>query len=238
MGFRTKSFYEILHRCLLGITAGMKTRLAKLFKNKHTRYAVLIFAFSVLLATAVMLWFKNNAQVAEVITYSTNQPSEEKPDESFKWKGGPEDPKKITIKSIGVDAYIQNVGVDQNNEVAVPNNIHIAGWFNQSARPGESGYSVIDGHIDGVTQRTGVFAKLPDVSEGAEIVIEFGNGTQKVFRVFEVTELSANDAPARLFSISPDKNQRQLNLITCVGNYDKKTKRYDKRYIVASELVE
>lgn len=85
---------------------------------------------------------------APVVTYSTETPEEKLPvDAGYSWKGQKNDPKRIVISKIGVDSLVQNVGVDQNQQIAVPNNIHIAGWFIDSVRPGESGLSIIDGHV-------------------------------------------------------------------------------------------
>ena len=68
--------------------------------------------------------------------------------------------RRLLLQVISIDAYLQNVGVDQNNQIAVPNNIHIAGWFVDSVRPGENGLSVIDGHVDGRVANEGVLRTL------------------------------------------------------------------------------
>ena len=164
-----------------------------------------------------------------------SSPSEQKPGQNYRWEGSPKDPKKILIPSIGVNGYMQNVGIDQNKAVAVPNNIHIAGWFTQSVRPGEKGLSVIDGHVDGRTQ-DGIFVDLAKVKPGAEVKVEFGDDSSKVFKVMAVDELEEAKAASVLFSQNP-KVANQLNLITCSGNFNKSTKRYEKRVIVSTELV-
>lgn len=175
-------------------------------------------------------------QTAVVITYSTDTPDEKKPDSTYEWRGGAYDPKKITIPSIGVDGYMQNVGVDQRREVAVPNNIHLGGWFVDSVLPGEKGLSIIDGHLNG-PQEDGIFINLEKVQSGDMYSIEFGDGSKKDFRVKEVKIVSLSDAASVLFSQDP-AIKSQLTLITCGGTYDRTAKMYDKRVIVYSELVE
>src|SRR5690606_1027811 len=101
----------------------------------------------------------------EVITYSVDTPSETKPGPEGGWRGAAHEPKKIVIPSIGVDGFIQKVGVDQNAEIAVPNNIHKAGWFVDSVLPGERGLSIIDGHLSG-RQNDGIFKSLAKLEEG------------------------------------------------------------------------
>lgn len=119
-----------------------------------------------------------------VVVYSTDKPNETKPANRYAWKGKPEDPKKIIIPSLDIDGYIQNVGVDQNKEVAVPNNIHIAGWFVDTVLPGQKGLSIIDGHVDGRTT-DGIFKNLSQIKPGAQIQIIFGNGSSKTFKALQ-----------------------------------------------------
>ena len=174
-------------------------------------------------------------QAAEVVTHSTDTPSEEKPGDDFQWKGTKDDPKKLKIESIGVDAYIQNVGVDQNDQMAVPNNVHIAGWFVDSVKPGKKGLSIIDGHLDG-RRGEGVFDTLGTVKTGATIAVEFGSEEVRTFKVKDVKTVALNKAADILYSQDPSISQ-QLNLITCGGAYDAKKKVYDKRIIVVAERV-
>ncbi len=174
---------------------------------------------------------------ADVITYSTDRPDEGRPGAGYAWRGGDDDPKKIILPGVGVDAYIQNVGVDQNEQIAVPNNIHIAGWFIDSVRPGENGLSIIDGHVDGRTVSDGVFSKLEKLSEGDAVMIEMGDGRTLHYRVRRLTTIVTEDSAGILYSQLPG-TVSQLNLITCTGTYLKDQKTYDQRMIVAAELVQ
>lgn len=173
----------------------------------------------------------------EVVTVSTDQPSEEPLKEAgYVWRGGPEDPKKITIKSIDVDTYIQKVGVDQNRQIAVPTNINLTGWFVDGARPGESGLSIIDGHFDG-NSRDGVFARLAEVKANDEVAIEMGSGEVRTFRVKRVTTVKTEAAAAELFSQDPSITS-QLSLITCGGTFNDANRSYDQRIIVVAERID
>lgn len=172
---------------------------------------------------------------APVVTYSTDKPSEKKPGSSYAWQGTAQDPKKIVIPSIGVDAYLQNVGVDQKHEVAVPNNIHLAGWFVDSVRPGDKGLSIIDGHINGVSHN-GVFDQLAAVHSGETYTIEFGDDSRRQFKIVSVDEVDLDQAASVLFSQKPSIT-RQLNLITCGGEWDQDKRLYNKRIIVVSEAL-
>lgn len=170
-----------------------------------------------------------------VVTHSTDTPSEEKPGSGYKWQGDAHDPKKITIPGIGVDAYLQNVGVDQNKEIAVPSNIHMGGWFVDSVRPGEKGLSIIDGHLNGVNE-DGIFIDLEKVKQGDTFAVEFGDGSKKAFSIKAVKVIDLDQAASVLFSQDP-AIASQLTLITCGGEWDKDTRLYDKRVIVISEVI-
>lgn len=171
----------------------------------------------------------------EIVTYSTDTPDEKKPDDDYKWGGAPNEPKFIRLPTIQVSGFIQKVDVDQNNEVAVPNNIHMAGWFKDSMAPGEMGLSIIDGHIDGRTM-PGIFQHLIKLKPGDEYTVEMGDGSIKHYLVRRVVAVDAGEAANVLFSQDP-RVKSQLNLITCGGSFDKKTRKYDQRVIVNSELV-
>jgi LPXTG-site transpeptidase (sortase) family protein len=169
------------------------------------------------------------------VTYSTDHPDEKPPAKDYQWQGRPEEPKYIDLPSISGGGYIQKVGVDQHKAVAVPNNIHMAGWFNQTAIPGEPGYSVIDGHVNGRVSNDGIFKDLTKVKVGDNFTIEFGNGTKKNFKVIKSVTVDTDQAGASLFTVEPGVT-KQVNLITCSGTWDKNTKEYNKRTIVMGEF--
>lgn len=173
----------------------------------------------------------------EIITYSTDEPSETKPSTLFNWRGNANDPKKIVIESVGIEGFVQNVGIDQNNQIAVPNNVHKAGWFVDTVRPGEKGLSIIDGHIDGRTSNDAIFKNLPNVSVGDEVKIMFGDNSIKVFSIVSKTEAPTNEIAEVLYSQIPGINS-QLNLITCVGSYKQDQGGYDKRLVVSLKSIE
>ncbi len=118
-------------------------------------------------ATSYYATHKNTKVTATtgVITHSTDTPSETKPGKDYKWTGAAEDPKKIVISKISVDGFVQQVGVDQNNQVAVPNNLYMVGWFVQTVQPGKPGLSVIDGHVTG-RKNDGIFKNLDKLKAG------------------------------------------------------------------------
>jgi LPXTG-site transpeptidase (sortase) family protein len=175
-------------------------------------------------------------RTAPVVTRSTTQPAEHRPEDiGFTWRGQANDPKSISIADVDIQGYLQNVGVDQNQQVAVPTNIHFGGWFVQSARPGAKGLSIIDGHVLGHTTDA-IFTKLHSVSNGDRIRIEMGSGAVYTYEVFHTGSYAVADTAAVLFSQDPTIRS-QLNLVTCIGRWQEQAKSYDKRFVVSAKLV-
>lgn len=210
-------------------------------RKNAMRLAALLLVAAVGAVAAAMLLNPSeepatNSSDADVVTHSTDTPDETRPTAAYNWKGGPKDPKTISISRIGVNGFIQKVGVDQNRQVAVPNNVFVGGWFVDSVRPGEKGLSIIDGHINGRQQDGAIFQRLPYVTDGDMVTVTFGDDGSKTFEVFATHDLPVKDVPNVLFSQNPSVTN-QLNLITCVGRYDKVSQSYDRRFVVYTKLV-
>lgn len=179
---------------------------------------------------------KSDENPHDNITISVDDPSESLEDaKNFVWKGGPEDPKRISISKIQVESLIQRVGVDQHSKVAVPNNVHLAAWFVESVQPGKTGLSIIDAHVSG-RSTDGLFKNLHTLTENDEFTVERGDGKVLSYKVMQVTTVPEADSAAVLFSQDP-KVKSQLNLITCGGSYDTASRQYTERTIVTSQLI-
>ncbi len=205
---------------------------------------VYLLALGFLVATAVPVISRvlsdgqrSDSLQDEILTYSTDTPDETPPGPNYPWRGQPQDPKKIIIPSLAVDGFIQKVGVDQNQQVTVPSNIHLAGWFVDSVRPGQPGLSIIDGHVDGRTTAAGIFGRLGELRRGDRFRIKRGDGQVLRYRVLDRVESDLDEAASVLFTQDLHVSS-QLNLITCSGRYDRTAKTYDKRIIVSAELLE
>jgi len=169
------------------------------------------------------------------ITYSTDNPNESKKDaDNYVWRGTKNEPKKIIISKIGVNAFVQSVGVDQNKKIAVPNNVHLAAWFKDSALPGDNGLAIIDGHVSGKTT-DGVFKKLNTLQKGDTFKIEKGDGRIVEYIVFKTASVPEAQASAILYSQDPSLSS-QLNLITCGGQFNKQTQQYSDRVIISAQI--
>jgi LPXTG-site transpeptidase (sortase) family protein len=168
----------------------------------------------------------------ETVSISTDAPSETPVPVDSDYQVAPDMPRSIHLPTIGTEGLIQKVGVDQTGSVAVPNNVHMAGWFRDSAKPGDPGLSIIDGHVHGVYE-PGVFVDLAKLKAGDEYTVNYGDGSVRSFKVDAVEIVVTADATKALYA-NEGAAAAQLNLITCTGTYDKAAQSYDKRVIVRS----
>lgn len=206
--------------------------------KKRSNYIIIgsiIIVAGVATGYALLHKSKTVAVTTGVITHSTDTPSEVKPPKDYKWVGGPQDPKKIIIPKISAEGFVQQVGVDQNNQVAVPNNLYMVGWFVQTAQPGKPGLSVIDGHVTGRVN-DGIFKNLDKLKKGDRYTVEQGNGNKLTYEVIGSQSAPAAKSVAIIFSQDPSVKS-QLNLVTCSGTYNKDTHSYPDRLVVASKLI-
>ena len=229
----------ILQGCTNRAMRKIRHLLPELIRRKPVLLSMLVFGACALAAGYALLQQKpaaapQNSRPA-VITYSTDTPEETKPGADYQWQGQAHEPKRISVPTLGIDGYIQKVGVDQHKQVAVPSNVHMAGWFTESAKPGSAGLSIIDGHVDG-RESDGIFKQLAKSKKDDVFEVELGDGTLHRFTVITVVTVDTKDAASVLFSQNPGVKS-QLNLITCGGTFDTKTKSYDKRVIVSAQLV-
>ncbi len=185
-------------------------------------------------------WHSHSQGTAEppsdkVVTVSSPTPSEKPISTDIPYKVDSDQPKRILIPAINVDGFIQPVGEDQNKEISTPTNINYAGWFIGSAKPGDKGLSIIDGHVSG-RYSAALFAKLGSLQKGDIVKIEFGDGSWRSFKVVEKQNLPKNEVAAYLFKKYTNID-RQLNLITCGGAFDKNSDQYNNRIIVVTEAL-
>lgn len=161
-------------------------------------------------------------------------PSETPPDNSARatYTVAPDLPRMIKIPKINVNARVLRVGVDGQNAIKAPSNIYDTGWYDGSAKPGEKGASLIDGHVHGI-KSPGVFYNLKKLVPGDVIVIERGDGSLLNYKVVksQVYKAAEVDMAAALASAEKDKNG--LNLITCAGKINDKNEYQDRLVIFA-----
>ena len=213
-------------------------------KSKKWTYLWLAIALGLIAYGGVGFWQQYQAthqeppskqQMAEVVTHSTDTPDETAVDSCGRFVASDNQPRKIIIPRLEIDSCIQKVGVDQHDAIAVPSNIHVAGWFVDSAIPGESGVSIIDGHAGG-RYTNGIFKHLNQLSPDDIIEIQIGDGRPQSFAVISVESYSVKETSREQYR-HIEGVESQLTLVTCGGDYDSEQQSYDQRVIVRSRLL-
>ncbi len=144
-------------------------------------------------------------------------------------------PRVIRIAKTETEARVLALAIAPTGALKAPGNIFDAGWYKDSARPGEAGAMVVDGHVSGPT-KPGVFKNLGKLVKGDKIEIERGDGqrftyTVQATKVFDADKL---DMSSVMVPVVPGKPG--LNIITCGGKFDKATNKYEQRTVVYAVL--
>lgn len=126
-------------------------------------------------------------------------------------------PVGLRIPAIGVDTPVMQLGLASDGTVQVPPIAahDRAGWYRHSPTPGQTGPSVILGHVTVGTYGDGVFRHLSRLHRGDRILARLENGTTATFAVDAVRTVAKADFPAD--AVYGDVDRPELRLITCGG---------------------
>lgn len=176
---------------------------------------------------------QNNPASTTETPPDTNKPSNDAFDNHH---ANHDEPRYIFIPKISVRAMIKPVGVTPDNRVAAPSNVYDAGWYTSSAKPGQAGAMLIDGHVSS-WETKGVFYNLSVLQANDTITIERGDGAILSYRVVKNVTYPADrvDMQAALSPINPAKPG--LNLITCSGEIIEGTNQFDQRVVIFAEQL-
>lgn len=126
-------------------------------------------------------------------------------------------PVRLRIPAIGVDTPVMRLGLASDGSVQVPPiEAHDrAGWYEHSPAPGQTGPSVILGHVTVGSYGDGVFRRMEELRRGDRIVARLENGGSAEFAVTSVRTVSKDDFPTE--AVYGNVNRPELRLITCGG---------------------
>lgn len=231
--------------------------------HKHSRVfkfqiALAILACAVLVAGAIVTWqtIQTNRAAARATTLlinaSKNKPVTTTPTTSVasvsipsttpptqseisSYTVAPDLARYIKIPKISVYARVTQVGLDSSGAIGTPSNTSDTSWYTGSAKPGQAGATLIDGHVLSMTYH-GVFHDLKNLIPGDSIQIIRGDGAILNYSVVTTRYYSDSnvDMAAALSPITPGKSG--LNLITCAGKEIPGTITFSQRVVVFAEL--
>ena len=133
---------------------------------------------------------------------------------------------RVVVESVGIDSAVSAVGYTfQGGSLRYDVPRLEAGQYVGTAQPGQTGNSVIGGHV-ATRGGTAVFQHLPKVKAGD--IVEVYSGDQK-FR-YSITEIKIVAADAT--SVMSQTQDATLTLITCFPGQD-----YSERLVVIGKLL-
>ncbi|MBO0681591.1 MAG: class F sortase, partial [Candidatus Dormibacteraeota bacterium] len=140
---------------------------------------------------------------------------------------------QLVISKINVNAPVEVVGLDENNNMGVPEKPTDVGLYGPGAQPGQPGDAVIDGHLDWYNMPQAVFYNLSNLAPGDEVDVLEGSKTLH-FKVTDSENVAYNSHPPGLFATD---GAPRLTLITCSGSWDVGRSTYTQRLIVNAEYT-
>jgi len=139
-------------------------------------------------------------------------------------------PVRIIIPAIGVNAPVVPVGQTAGSVGTPPLTNHdLAGWYDGSVTPGQTGPSLIDGHIDGYGLAS-VFYRLPSLKTGDVIGVLLKDGETASFKVTWVQVVTKTAFPWQ--AVLGWTSYPSLRLVTCGGPFNSLTGHYVDNVIV------
>jgi len=133
----------------------------------------------------------------------------------------------------GATVPVDPVGLDDARRVVVPDDVRRVGWYAPGVAPGAgAGSAVLVGHVDDRDQGLGAFARLRELTAGAEVVVESASGARTVYGVVALEQFAKAEVPmSRLFAVD---GPHRLVLVSCAGPFDSRTSTYRDNLVVTA----
>lgn len=182
--------------------------------------------------------FTKDVPTSEVSSTSADHKSSEGKDESplpknalAGYKVAPNLPRALYINKLNIAARVLPMGVNTDGSMQAPLGIYDAGWYSGSARPGETGAMVLNGHSSGPTHQ-GLLGRLDTLKEGDEIVLEKGDATRLRYKVVHSETIPLQDVDMNKVALPYGTAKNGLNIYTCTGTWLPEKQTFDHRVIV------
>lgn len=145
-------------------------------------------------------------------------------------------PLRLAIESLGIDARVQQVGITGKGNIGIPSNFTDVAWYKLGVAPGVPGTAIMTGHVDNGLALPGVFKRLGELRAGDEITVTTRDRRTLRFVVYDVESYPYRQVP--MDSIIAPKEDAELALISCEGQWLKQQRTYDRRIVVYARLAQ
>jgi len=143
-------------------------------------------------------------------------------------------PVSLRIPALGLNVSTSQLGLNADGTVEVPTDFQEPGWFRLGPSPGQIGSAVILGHVDSY-RGPAVFFDLRSLQAGDRVEVSLANGSIAEFAVSTVELYPKTQFPAE--QVYGSHGVSALQLVTCGGEFDYRTRSYLSNVVVYTSLV-
>lgn len=148
---------------------------------------------------------------------------------------GKSNPTQITIENLQIDYPVNPVGQLEDGSIETPDIFDKwVGWYKYSPTPGDVGPAVLVGHVD-TYKGPSVFWRLSEATPGQIVQIKREDGQIAKYKIYEVNQYSQDEFPTE--KVYGNTETPELRLITCGGNFNYFTLKYNKNTVVYARLI-
>jgi hypothetical protein len=142
-------------------------------------------------------------------------------------------PVGLAVPALGVEAPVDPVGVRDDGQMAIPDDVDRVGWYRFGPVPGREGSAVLAGHVDDREQGLGELAPLREAEVDAQVLVTDAAGGTTRWRVVSREQVDKQGLPVdRLFA---REGPPRLVLITCGGEFLPEVGGYESNVVVVAE---
>jgi sortase (surface protein transpeptidase) len=159
------------------------------------------------------------------------------PKEVAAYTVAPDLPKYLSIPAIKADKIrVTQLGLTKDRSIASPANIFDAGWYKESAKPGQDGAMFVYGHVSN-WEANGAFHDLKKLKPGDTVTITRGDDHDFTYKVIRSETYPASTVPMDKVLTPAIAGQQGLNVMTCAGQVIKGTNDFSERLVVYTTLI-
>lgn len=145
------------------------------------------------------------------------------------------EPTQVSVPSVEINYPVKPVGKLADGTMEVPPLFEpVTGWYKFSPTPGETGPSIIVGHVD-TYKGPSVFYRLKDLQPGALINVTRADGKVVTFKVDALKQFEQANFPTA--EVYGNLDYSGLRLITCGGTFNTATGHYTENTVVFASMV-
>jgi hypothetical protein len=149
-------------------------------------------------------------------------------------------PISIWIPAIGVNSRLLYVGLNPDGTIQVPplNDPPLtneAAWYKYSPTPGQAGPSIIEGHVDSLSEGPSVFFRLGALKPGDLVYVILADRQVAIFKITGVRLYPKDRFPTS--TVYGNTDYAALRLITCGGSFDERSHHYSSNIVAFASLA-